>query len=100
MFIPLISDKTHDIVKKYGVLFKEKGLSYRAVCVIDGDGKLRQFSISEPTVFGSVEEVLRVVKAFQFHKLHGAVCPANWAPGKSGIEVGLETSKKFFEKLD
>ena len=76
------------------------GISYRAGCVIDGDGKLRQFSISETGVFGSVEEVLRVVKGFQFHKLHGEVCPANWAPGRRGIEVGLETSKKFFEKLD
>ncbi len=33
----------------------------------------------------SVDETLRLVKAFQYTDVHGEVCPANWTPGSKTV---------------
>jgi peroxiredoxin (alkyl hydroperoxide reductase subunit C) len=35
----------------------------------------------------SVEETIRVVKAFQFTDEHGEVCPAGWEEGAATIDT-------------
>jgi peroxiredoxin (alkyl hydroperoxide reductase subunit C) len=42
---------------------------------------IRHASINDAPVGRSVEEVLRLVKAFQHVDEHGEVCPAGWTPG-------------------
>lgn len=37
-------------------------------------------SVNDLPVGRSVEETLRLVKAFQFVETHGEVCPASWTP--------------------
>lgn len=44
----------------------------------------------------SVEETIRVVKAFQFTDEHGEVCPANWEEGADTIDTA--DAKKYFSK--
>ena len=97
--IPLLADKNHEIVKKYGVLAEDLGIPYRAVFVIDDKGILRHFSISDFPVGRSLDELLRVVKAFQFSDEHDEVCPVNWKKGNKTIKVGVEESKKYFDEL-
>ena len=35
----------------------------------------------------NVDEILRLVKAFQFVDEHGEVCPSGWKPGDAGIKT-------------
>ena len=84
MDIPLIADVSKDVSSAYGVLVDEgdeKGVAYRATFIIDREGILRHYSINDLPVGRNVEEVLRLVKAFQYADEFGEVCPAQWQPG-------------------
>ena len=39
---------------------------------------MRHISFNDPPVGRNIDEVLRLVEAYQFHEKHGAVCPAKW----------------------
>jgi alkyl hydroperoxide reductase subunit AhpC len=103
MNIPIIADLTKDISRNYGVLMEEKGFSARGTFIIDGKGMkgfhvvflchscimsifaspplpgtLRQYSVNDPPVGRNVDEVLRLVSAFQYTDKNGEVCPAKW----------------------
>jgi peroxiredoxin 1 len=44
----------------------------------------------------SVDEVLRLVQAFQHVAKHGEVCPAGWTPGKATMKADPKGSKAYF----
>jgi peroxiredoxin (alkyl hydroperoxide reductase subunit C) len=52
--------------------------------------------MNEPPVGRNVDEVLRLVQAFQFNDKHGEVCPAGWRPGQDTINTS--DSGKYFNK--
>ncbi|CCW65167.1 unnamed protein product [Phytomonas sp. EM1] len=83
---PILADKTKSIMTDYGVLKEDEGIAYRGVFIIDPKGNLRQFTVNDNSVGRNVDEVLRLVKAFQFVEKHGEVCPANWKPGSETIK--------------
>lgn len=83
--IPLLSDVTHEIAKDYGVYCdsgENKGLALRGTFIIDGKGILRHISVNDLNVGRNVDEVLRLVQAFQHSEKFGDVCPAKWKPGE------------------
>mmetsp|Transcript_28829 Transcript_28829/g.33291 ORF Transcript_28829/g.33291 Transcript_28829/m.33291 type:complete len:230 (+) Transcript_28829:37-726(+) len=97
MKIPLLSDINKDIARDYGVLIEEDGVALRGLFVIDPKGQLRHSTINDLPVGRNVDEVLRVVQAFQFAEAHdGEVVPCNWKPGKATMKVA--EADKFFEK--
>lgn len=98
MKIPLIGDINHKIGNKYGVMMKDAGITYRGLFIIDDKHKIRQITINDLPVGRSVDETLRLVKAFQFVDKHGEVCPANWTPGSDTIKTSVTESKEYFEK--
>lgn len=100
MKLPIIADKTMEISKKYGVLKADEGISYRGLFIIDANGILRQITINDLPVGRSVDETLRLVKAFQFTDEHGEVCPAGWKPGADTIKPDFKQSQSYFAKLD
>ena len=57
-------------------------------------GVLRQSTINDLPVGRSVEETLRLVKAFQFVEKHGEVCPANWQENAPTIKPDPEGSQE------
>jgi alkyl hydroperoxide reductase subunit AhpC len=63
--IPLVSDNTHKISKAYEVYKEDDGTSYRGLFIIDGNQVLRQITINDTQVGRSVDEILRLVQAFQ-----------------------------------
>ena len=63
--IPLVSDLTHKISLDYGVLLEDAGHSLRGTFIIDDKGILRQITMNDPPVGRSVDETLRLVKAYQ-----------------------------------
>lgn len=83
--MPILSDLTKNIAKEYGCLSKNHDVALRALYIIDGKGLVRQITINDLPVGRSVDEVLRLVKAFQFADEHGEVCPANWQPKSKTI---------------
>ena len=96
--LPLIADTNHSLSKDYGVLIEEAGIALRGIFLIDPEGTLRQITINDLPVGRSVEESLRLVKAFQFVEKYGEVCPANWTEGADTIKPTVEQSKEYFGK--
>ncbi|RSH81692.1 cTPxI [Apiotrichum porosum] len=92
----LLADRNHAISKAYGVLLEEEGIDLRGTFFIDPTGTLRASHIHDLPVGRSVEETIRVVKAFQFTDEHGEVCPAGWEEGKDTIDTGNSTA--YFSK--
>jgi alkyl hydroperoxide reductase subunit AhpC len=85
--LPLLADGNMKISKDYGVLIEEEGIALRGLFLIDPKGVLRwpifvvrteyvtdlqicrQMTVNDLPVGRSVEETIRLIKAFQF-----AVC--------------------------
>ncbi|XP_053927502.1 thioredoxin-dependent peroxide reductase, mitochondrial [Cuculus canorus] len=99
MNIPVLSDLTKQISRDYGVLLEGPGIALRGLFIIDPNGIIKHLSINDLPVGRSVEETLRLVKAFQFVETHGEVCPANWTPDSPTIKPSPEASKEYFEKV-
>ncbi|XP_077992024.1 peroxiredoxin-like [Glandiceps talaboti] len=99
MEIPLLSDFNKQISKDYDVLI-DAGVALRGLFIMDREGIVRHKSVNDLPVGRSVDEVLRLVKAFQFVEKHGEVCPAGWTPGAETIKPDPEGSKDYFEKVN
>lgn len=78
---PLISDINHRVSRDYGVLLEEKGISLRGAFIIDPDGVLRSYVVNDLSVGRNVDEILRIVQAFQT----GELCPVGWKPGQKTL---------------
>uniref|UniRef100_A0A7S4LLZ3 thioredoxin-dependent peroxiredoxin n=1 Tax=Eutreptiella gymnastica TaxID=73025 RepID=A0A7S4LLZ3_9EUGL len=101
--IPLVADISKQISRDYGVLVDDPedgmyGAALRGLFIIDPKGIVRSVQINDDHVGRSVDETLRLIKAFQFADKNGKVCPANWQPGDDAMEADPEGSKKFFTK--
>jgi peroxiredoxin 2/4 len=77
MNYPILSDISHRISRDYGVLIEEKGISLRGAFIIDPDGKLRSYLVNDLAVGRNVDEIVRILQAFQ----SGELCPVGWTPG-------------------
>ncbi|XP_017490661.1 PREDICTED: peroxiredoxin-2-like [Rhagoletis zephyria] len=93
---PILSDLTKQVSSDYGVLLKDSGISLRGLFIIDPKGIVRQITINDLPVGRSVDETLRLIKAFKYTDEHGEVCPANWEPNKPTIDP--KNAKDYFEK--
>jgi len=98
MKIPILSDITKSVSRDYGVLLEDAGIALRGLFLIDPKGILRHITINDLPVGRSVDETLRVLKAFQFVEKHGEVCPANWKEGESTINP--KKASDYFEKAN
>ncbi|XP_040847958.1 thioredoxin-dependent peroxide reductase, mitochondrial isoform X1 [Ochotona curzoniae] len=99
MNIALLSDLTKQISRDYGVLLEGSGVALRGLFIIDPNGVIKHLSVNDLPVGRSVEETLRLVKAFQYVETHGEVCPANWTPNSPTIKPNPTASKEYFEKV-
>lgn len=99
MNITLLSDITKQISRDYGVLLESAAIALRGLFIIDPNGVVKHLSVNDLPVGRSVEETLRLVKAFQFVETHGEVCPANWTPESPTIKPSPTASKEYFEKV-
>uniref|UniRef100_A0A0B7BKD7 Thioredoxin peroxidase n=1 Tax=Arion vulgaris TaxID=1028688 RepID=A0A0B7BKD7_9EUPU len=97
---PLLSDFNKSIAEDYGILVEEQGIALRGLFLIDKNGIVRHITINDLPVGRSVDEVIRVVQAFQFFEENGEVCPANWKPNSESIKPTPEGSKSYFEKVN
>lgn len=101
--IPLLADTTKAIARIYGCLITkgpEAGVANRATFIIDDKGILRHASYNDLPVGRNVDEVLRLVQAFQYSDKHGEVCPSKWRPGGKTMkaDVNAAETKKYWEE--
>lgn len=83
---PLLSDRSHEISRKYGVLREELGFTFRATFIIAPGGEIKYTCLYPPEVGRNVEEILRVIQGLQFEEATGLGVPAGWQPGDPGIK--------------
>ena len=100
---PLLADISKDMSRNYGVLVENPedellGAALRGTFIIDKDQKVRSAQVNDAGVGRSVDEVLRLIKAFQFADKNGVVCPANWQPGSDTIQPDQKAKTTFFNK--
>ncbi|CAJ1024857.1 AhpC/TSA family/Redoxin/C-terminal domain of 1-Cys peroxiredoxin, putative [Leishmania lindenbergi] len=96
MKIPVLADKSMEIARDYGVLIESAGIALRGLFVIDKKGILRHSTINDLPVGRNVDEVLRVVEAFQYADNNGDAIPCGWTPGKPTLDT--KKAGEFFEK--
>ncbi len=99
MQIPLLADFDKTVANQYGVLLDD-GVPLRGLFIISPTGILRQITVNDLPVGRNVDEVLRLVKAFQFVEEHGEVCPANWTPGAKTMKADPNGSKEYFNAVN
>jgi len=97
---PLVSDFNKNISRDYGVLIEEAGIALRGLFIVDPAGILRQMTVNDLPVGRSVDETLRLIKAFQFVEKHGEVCPAGWTPDAPTIKPDPKGSLEYFDKVN
>ena len=103
MKIPILADFTKEVAHKYGVVIPsggDAGAPLRGLFVIDPTGTLRQITCNDLPVGRNVDEVLRLIQAFQFVEKHGEVCPANWQPGDRTMNADPTLSKSYFAAVN
>lgn len=95
---PILADLGAKIGKKYGFYMPEAGHDLRGTVIIDPNGIIRHISMNHPDVGRNIDEVLRLVKGYQYAAIHGEVCPAQWHEGADTIVPDVKKSKEFFKK--
>jgi len=97
---PLLSDFNKKIARDYDVLLENAGVALRGLFIINPKGVLVQVTVNDLPVGRSVDETLRLIKAFQYVEKHGEVCPANWEPNSPTIKPDPKGSKAYFERVN
>lgn len=103
MTYPLVADSSKTVASNYGVLagewsYNEEGqlafegtpVAFRGTFFIDMDGIVRHETINDLPLGRNIDEMLRIVDAWQHVQKFGEVCPANWEEGKVGMQSTRE----------
>ncbi len=93
---PLISDIKKEISKEYDVLFDES-ISLRASFLIDSNMIIRHSVINDLPLGRSIDEMLRMADALNFHNENGDVCPANWKKGNEAMKATPEGVSNYLK---
>lgn len=100
---PLVADASKVIASKFGVLagqytqeedgtlgFEGTPVSYRGTFYIDKSGIVRHETVNALPLGRNIDEMLRIVDAWQHVEKHGEVCPANWEEGEEAMTATKE----------
>ncbi|ELK38551.1 Thioredoxin-dependent peroxide reductase, mitochondrial [Myotis davidii] len=87
MNVALLSDLTQQISQDHGVLREGPGLALRGLFILDPKGVIKHMSGNDLPVRRSLEESLRLVKAFRFVGEHGE------SAQQTGPRVLLQSSR-------
>lgn len=92
---PLVSDRSHEISRKYGVLREQLGYTFRATFIISPCGEVKYTCLYPPEVGRNVNEIIRVIQGLQFEEATGLGVPAGWQPGMPGIKRDINLVGKI-----
>ena len=80
---PMLADTKRELSNALGVLHKAEGVALRATFIVDPEGVIRHVAVNDLSVGRNVDEVLRLLEAFQTDQL----TPCNWRPGEPTLQV-------------
>lgn len=93
----LVADVKHEICQAFGVEHPSAGVALRGAFIIDNKGVVRSQVINDLPLGRSIDELIRLVDALQYHEAHGEVCPAGWNKGDQGMVASTEGVAKYLE---
>jgi peroxiredoxin (alkyl hydroperoxide reductase subunit C) len=93
----LVADLKHEICQAYGVEHPAAGVALRGAFVIDKTGAVRAQIVNDLPLGRSIEELIRLFDALQYHEVHGEVCPAGWQKGDKGMIATTEGVANYLE---
>lgn len=100
LFYLMAADHSGKFSRELGIYDEDKGMSQRAVFIIDPEGILRVAEIVSDDIGRNARELLRKLKALQFvRKNPGKVCPASWEEGGSTLEPGIKKAGKVYKEI-
>ena len=94
----LAADMNHSICRSYGVEHPQAGVAFRGAFIIDQNGIVRSQIVNDLPLGRSINEILRIFDALQFHEEHGEVCPANWKKGETGMTASPQGVAEYLAK--
>lgn len=80
---PMLADTRRELSNALGVIHKNDGVPLRATFIVDPQGHIRHASVNDLSVGRNVDEVVRLLDAFQTDEL----CPCNWRKGEPTLEA-------------
>jgi len=78
---PMLADTSKSLSEELGILEKVNKVAYRATYIIDPEGTIQHVSVNGLNVGRNVEEVIRLLDAFQT----GELTPCDWQPGEATL---------------
>lgn len=93
----LVADVKHEICQAYGVEHPTAGVALRGAFIIDQNGIVRSQVINDLPIGRSIDELIRLVDALQYHEVHGEVCPAGWQKGDKAMVASTEGVASYLE---
>ncbi len=82
---PIVSDIKKTIASDYGVLHEE-GIALRGSFLIDEDFRIRHYVINDFPLGRNIDEIIRMIEAWDYYRKYGDVCPAGWQKGDLGMK--------------
>lgn len=92
---PMVADGDHRIMKDYGVVHPNQECSMRGTFFISEARDIVHASVNMDPVGRDVDEMLRIIDAWQFSQTHGDVCPANWRKGRKSMTPTTEGVSEY-----
>ncbi len=78
---PMLADTSKSLAEELGILESTQKVAYRVTYIIDPDGIIRHLSVNDLSVGRNIQEVVRLLDAFQT----GELTPCNWKKGEETI---------------
>jgi peroxiredoxin (alkyl hydroperoxide reductase subunit C) len=90
---PMIADPSGTISMAYGTYVKEKGISFKATFIIDPEGIIREYEMSNELLGRNVKEIIRKINALKFSRNRKQeFCPVEIMPEEK-INIKLIKSR-------
>lgn len=98
---PIIEDLSMNVATKYGMIHPAQAATaaVRAVFFIDPEFKLRGLVYYPLSNGRNMDEILRMIEAFQTSDKHKVATPANWRPGDEVIVPPPKTKEDAEKRL-
>lgn len=92
---PMLADPTHALSRDFDVLIEAEGIADRGAFLVDPEGKIQVYQVNAGGVGRKASELLRLLKAAQYTRENGEVCPAGWEPGDDTLQPGINLVGKL-----
>jgi peroxiredoxin (alkyl hydroperoxide reductase subunit C) len=99
---PLISDKSLDISRKYGMIHPNSSETkdVRGVFIIDPDNKIEAIFFYPMNIGRNIEEIKRTLVALQTALKYNVLTPANWQPGQDVMIQSPQTATEADKMIE